>query len=67
MYTYKNLTDYELTVPNFGLVPPGGTIQTEIELNSPNLQPLINQTSVVPPPARQSVQAIPEPPQEGEN
>ena len=63
--TYQNLTDHELLIPNVGLVPPHGTIQTEQELHSPNLPP-ITTTSVapVPPVVPQLVQAAPEP--EGE-
>jgi hypothetical protein len=65
MHQYKNLTDHELTIPNIGLVPPGGTIQTELELNSPNLQRITNQAPAAPVPP-QPVQAAPEPPKEGD-
>ncbi len=70
MYTYKNLTDHEQVVPNVGIVPPQGTIPSEFELHNPNLKPITNEAPVVPvppAPAPQPVQAVPEPPQEGEN
>lgn len=66
MQTYQNLTDQELIIPNVGLIPPHGTIQTDLELNSPNLQPINHQPAPhVPEP--ESVQVIPEPSQEGEH
>ncbi len=43
MQTYQNLTDHELIIPNVGVVPPQGTIQTDLELNNPNLKPITNQ------------------------
>jgi hypothetical protein len=64
MQTYKNLTDHELFIPNIGLIPPGGAIQTEQELTTPNLQ-RINQVPAEPK-QPQPVQAAPEPPKEGD-
>ncbi len=76
MQTYQNLTDHELIIPNIGKVAANGTIETDLELNNPNLKPITNQppaapAAPIPPtpsvPAPQPVQAAPEPPQEGEN
>ncbi len=69
MQVYQNLTDHELIIPNVGLVPPNGTIETDLELNNPNLQPITNKTSVVPPSIElpHPVQAAPEPSTEGEH
>ncbi len=34
MHTYQNLTDHELVILNVGVVPPQGTIETDLELSS---------------------------------
>lgn len=34
MHTYQNLTHHELVIPNVGVVPPRGTIETDLELSS---------------------------------
>jgi len=68
MQTYQNLTDHELTIPNIGLVPPRGTIETDLELTSPNLQPITTsqpQPPYSPPPApivEPEVEPVVEPP-----
>jgi hypothetical protein len=38
MQTYQNLTDPELVIPNVGIVPLRGTIESSLELDSPSLQ-----------------------------
>ena len=38
---YKNITKQELSIPNVGIVAPGETIETEIEINNPNLQEVV--------------------------
>src|SRR5205809_262005 len=40
MTAYQNLTDHELVIPNVGIVSPRGTIETGLDLNSPNVQPI---------------------------
>ncbi len=76
MQTYKNTTLDPVVIPNVGAVPPQGTIDTEFELNTPDLKLITNQPPAAPaaptPPtptvaAPQPVQAAPEPPQEGEH
>ncbi len=73
MQKYQNLTDHELIIPNVGVISPNGTIETEIELNSPHLKLITNQQPAAPvpsapaPAAPQPVQAAPEPPKEGEH
>ena len=70
MQTYQNLTDHELIIPNVGVIPPHSTIETDLELNNPNLKPITNQPPVAPAqsvPEPQPVQAAPEPPKEGEH
>lgn len=37
-YTYKNITDNELQIPDVGSVKPGGEITSPQELNNPNLE-----------------------------
>ena len=64
MQTYQNLTDHELTIPNVGLVPPHGTVETDLELNNPSLQPITNHPPAAPVPhipEPQPIQAAPEP------
>ena len=62
MQTYQNLTDHELVIPNVGVVLPHGTIESDLDLNSPNLQLITNQPSVAPVPhVPEPVQAVPEP------
>lgn len=61
MYSYQNLTDYPQLIPNVGIVPPNGTIQTDQELNSQHLKLITNVAST-----SQMVQAAPEPSTEGE-
>ncbi len=67
MKTYQNLTNQEQIIPNVGIILPQGTINTELELNNPNLKPITNQPPVAPQPVPQPVQVAPELPQEGEN
>jgi hypothetical protein len=66
MTAYQNLTDHELVIPNVGLLPPGGTIETDVELNSPHLKPITKQIPAAPV-SPQPVQAAPEPKKEGDN
>jgi hypothetical protein len=67
MTAYQNLTDHELVIPNVGIVPPRGTIETDLELNSPNLQPITNHQPAPHVAEPAPVQAAPEPPQKGEH
>lgn len=66
MHTYLNLTDHELFIPNVGVAPANGTIETDLELTSPNLKLITNQPPAAPAPApvqpapQASVQAAPE-------
>jgi hypothetical protein len=62
MTTYQNLTDHELIIPNVGIVPPRGAIESDLELSSPNLQLITNHQPA--PHIPELVQAAPEPPQE---
>lgn len=38
MFTYKNTTDQPITLPNLGLVQPGKTITSPVELIHPDLE-----------------------------
>ena len=75
MQTYKNTTNDPVVIPNVGAVPPQGTIDTELNLNTPDLKLITNHQPAAPTPTPptpsvpepQPVQAAPEPPQEGEN
>ncbi len=34
----KNISDMELTIPNVGMVQPGGTIEVPADFNNPNFE-----------------------------
>ena len=67
MHQYQNLTDHELLIPNVGIVPPHGTIESDLELTSPNLQLITHHQPAPHVPEPAPVQVAPEPPQKGEN
>lgn len=37
-FKYKNISDNDLMIPNFGLVKAGATIVTDEEIENPNLE-----------------------------
>jgi hypothetical protein len=39
-YTYKNITDHNLSVIGFGVVKSGKTITSNVEINNVNLEPV---------------------------
>lgn len=66
MYQYKNNSEYDLVIPGIGMVAKGGTIESETEINNPNLEMVeANAPSVAAPPTPVPVtQAKPETDQE---
>lgn len=43
MFTYKNKTNQELTIPSVGVVAPGGTIQSSLKLENQHLEEVSTQ------------------------